>query len=143
MNGASARILVVEDDVRNIFALSSVLEPKGAKVEIARNGREALEHLARSKAPGGAPVDLVLMDIMMPEMDGYEVIRRIRADARFRDLPLIAVTAKAMAEDRERCFNAGASDYLSKPVEKEELIAVLRTWVKRRKPRGSTPGTLA
>ena len=85
----------------------------------------------------------VLVDIMMPEMDGYEVIRRIRADARFRDLPLIAVTAKAMAEDRERCFNAGASDYLSKPVEKEELIAVLRTWVKRRKPRGSTPGTLA
>ena len=76
-------------------------------------------------------------------MDGYEVIRRIRADARFRDLPLIAVTAKAMAEDRERCFNAGASDYLSKPVEKEELIAVLRTWVKRRKPRGSTPGTPA
>ena len=76
-------------------------------------------------------------------MDGYEVMRRIRADARFRELPLIAVTAKAMAEDRERCFNAGASDYLSKPVEKEELIAVLRTWIKRRKPRGTAPGTPA
>src|SRR5690606_4977436 len=101
------RVLVVEDDVRNIFALSSVLEPRGAKVEIARNGREALEHLERD--PG---VDLVLMDIMMPEMDGLSAMREIRKRERFAKLPIIALTAKAMVDDRESCLAAGANDYI-------------------------------
>ena len=132
------RVAVIDDDIRNIFSMTALLEDHGIEVVSAESGAAGLALLNAQPE-----LAAVLVDIMMPEMDGYEVIRRIRADARFRDLPLIAVTAKAMAEDRERCFNAGASDYLSKPVEKEELIAVLRTWVKRRKPRGSTPGTPA
>ncbi|TAL20035.1 MAG: response regulator [Aquabacterium sp.] len=123
------RILVVEDDVRNIFALSSVLEPKGAKVEIARNGREALEHLARSKAPGGAPVDLVLMDIMMPEMDGLTAMREIRRQAEFQKLPIIALTAKAMKDDQEKCLSAGANDYIAKPLDVEKLLSLVRVWM--------------
>ncbi|MFC0340754.1 HAMP domain-containing protein [Paracoccus niistensis] len=126
------RVAVIDDDIRNIFSMTALLEDHGIEVVSAESGAAGLALL-------DAQPDLaaVLVDIMMPEMDGYEVMQRIRADARFRELPLIAVTAKAMAEDRERCFNAGASDYLSKPVEKEELIAVLRTWIKRRKPRGT------
>jgi CheY-like chemotaxis protein/CHASE3 domain sensor protein len=117
-------ILVVEDDVRNIFALSSVLEPKGARVTIARNGKEALSALEREAA-----VDLVLMDIMMPEMDGLEATRAIRKQAQFARLPIIALTAKAMKDDQERCLAAGANDYLAKPLDVEMLLSLLRVWM--------------
>ena len=119
------RVLVVEDDVRNVFALSSVLEVKGAVVEIARNGREALEHL-RSK-PG---VDLVLMDIMMPEMDGIEATKELRKDPRFAKLPIIALTAKAMSDDREKCLAAGANDYIAKPLDVDKLLSLARIWIR-------------
>ncbi len=118
------RILVVEDDVRNIFALSSVLEPRGAKVEIARNGREALERLRAQPA-----IDLVLMDIMMPEMDGIEATRRIRAQPQHAGLPIIALTAKAMADDREQCLAAGANDYIAKPLDIDKLLSLVRVWM--------------
>ncbi len=118
------RILVVEDDVRNIFALSSVLEPKGAKIEIARNGREALEHLAANPS-----IDLVLMDIMMPEMDGLAATREIRKNPRFDRLPIIALTAKAMADDRESCMAAGANDYIAKPLDVDKLLSLTRVWM--------------
>jgi signal transduction histidine kinase/CheY-like chemotaxis protein/CHASE3 domain sensor protein len=120
------RILVVEDDVRNIFALTSVLEPRGAVVEIARNGREALDHL-RAK-PG---VDLVLMDIMMPEMDGLEATRRLRADPQFAKLPIIALTAKAMIDDRDKCLAAGANDYIAKPLDVDKLLSLARVWIRK------------
>ncbi|TCW31770.1 response regulator [Gulbenkiania mobilis] len=117
-------ILVVDDDVRNIFALTSALEQKGAQVEIGRNGREALE-----KLDGGRPIDLVLMDIMMPEMDGYEAMRAIRKNPRLAKLPIIAVTAKAMKDDQERCLEAGANDYLAKPIELDRLLSLIRVWL--------------
>ena len=119
-------ILVVDDDMRSAFALSKVLTEKGLKVSIARSGQKALEMLAAAPA-----VDLVLMDIMMPEMDGYETMRRIRAQARFRTLPILALTAKAMKGDREKCIVAGASDYLSKPVDVDRLFSMLRVWLHR------------
>jgi CheY-like chemotaxis protein/CHASE3 domain sensor protein len=118
------RILIVEDDVRNVFALSSVLEPKGAKVTIARNGREALTALDREPN-----IDLVLMDVMMPEMDGLEATREIRKNPRFMRLPIIALTAKAMRDDHERCLAAGANDYLAKPLDIEMLLSLLRVWM--------------
>ena len=123
------RILVVEDDVRNIFALSRVLEPKGAKVEIARNGREALEVLSRSDDAGGNAIDLVLMDIMMPEMDGLTAIREIRKRPEWSELPIIALTAKAMKGDREKCLAAGASDYIAKPLDVDKLLSLVRIWM--------------
>jgi CheY-like chemotaxis protein len=123
------RILVVEDDVRNIFALSRVLEPKGAKVEIARNGREALEVLSRSDEAGGNAIDLVLMDMMMPEMDGLTAIREIRKRPEWGDLPIIALTAKAMKGDREKCLAAGASDYIAKPLDVDKLLSLVRIWM--------------
>jgi CheY-like chemotaxis protein/signal transduction histidine kinase len=116
------RVLLAEDDARNIFALSSVLEPLGVRMEIARNGREALQRLE------GQDIDLVLMDIMMPEMDGLEAMRQIRAQPRWSDLPIIALTAKAMPEDRERCLEAGANDYIAKPIDVERLISLCRVW---------------
>ncbi|RZI84594.1 MAG: response regulator [Rubrivivax sp.] len=125
------RVLVVEDDVRNIFALSSVLEPKGIKVEIARNGREALEALDRSTAPGAAAIDLVLMDIMMPEMDGFTAMREIRKQAQWGKLPIIALTAKAMKDDQEKCHAAGANDYIAKPLDVEKLLSLVRVWMPR------------
>ncbi|WP_377154878.1 response regulator [Roseateles sp. UC29_93] len=127
------RVLVVEDDVRNIFALSAVLEPKGVKVDIARNGREALERLsAPLQGPGAMPpVDLVLMDIMMPEMDGYTAMREIRARADLRRLPIIALTAKAMKDDQEKCMAAGANDYIAKPLDIEKLLSLVRVWMPR------------
>ncbi|MBA2673793.1 response regulator, partial [Ramlibacter sp.] len=118
------RILVVDDDVRNIFALTSALEHKGAEVEVARNGVEALQKLA-----GAAPVDMVLMDVMMPEMDGYTAMREIRRNPQWRKLPIIAVTAKAMKDDQERCLAAGANDYLAKPIELERLFSLMRVWM--------------
>ena len=120
------RILLVEDDVRNIFALSRVLEPKGAQVEIARNGLEALDHL--SKKPG---VDLVLMDIMMPEMDGFTAMREIRKNIEWTKLPIIALTAKAMRDDQEKCMEAGANDYVAKPIDVDKLLSLLRVWLPR------------
>jgi CheY-like chemotaxis protein/signal transduction histidine kinase len=120
------RILVVEDDVRNLFALSSVLEPRGARVEIARSGREALQRLEQ-----GPPPDLVLMDVMMPEMDGLTATREIRKRPDLRDLPIIAITAKAMRDDQERCLSAGASDYMPKPLDVDKLLSLCRVWMTR------------
>ncbi len=122
-------ILVVEDDVRNIFALSSVLEPTGARVQIARNGREALEQLAQAGSGGRPAVDLVLMDIMMPEMDGHTAMREIRKRPEWRRLPIIALTAKAMKDDQEKCLAAGASDYIAKPLDVEKLLSLVRVWM--------------
>jgi CheY-like chemotaxis protein len=119
------RILVVDDDMRNIFALTSALEHKGADVEVARNGVEALQKLGEN--PDG--IDLVLMDIMMPEMDGYTATREIRKNPRWQKLPIIAVTAKAMKEDQEKCLEAGANDYLAKPIELERLFSLMRVWM--------------
>ncbi|RZL65676.1 MAG: response regulator [Variovorax sp.] len=118
------RILLVDDDVRNIFALTSALEHRGAIVEIGRNGIEALDKLDRVP-----DIDLVLMDVMMPEMDGLEATRRLRQDKRFEKLPVIAVTAKAMKDDQEACLAAGASDYLAKPVDLDRLFSLLRVWM--------------
>ena len=123
------RILVVEDDVRNIFALSSVLEPKGAKIEIARNGKEALLALERSGESALAAVDLVLMDIMMPEMDGLTAMREIRKRPEWKKLPIIALTAKAMKDDQEKCLAAGANDYIAKPLDVEKLLSLVRVWM--------------
>ncbi len=117
-------ILVVEDDVRNVFALTSALEPKGIRVIIARNGKEALAAL-RSEAQ----IDLVLMDLMMPEMDGLEATREIRKNPNWAKLPVIALTAKAMSDDQERCLAAGANDYLAKPLDIEMLLSLLRVWM--------------
>jgi CheY-like chemotaxis protein len=123
------RILVVEDDVRNIFALSSLLEPKGIVVAIARNGREALDTLTRASQDTSATVDLVLMDIMMPEMDGLTAIREIRKRSEWRNLPIIALTAKAMRDDHEKCLAAGANDYIAKPLDVEKLLSLVRVWM--------------
>jgi CheY-like chemotaxis protein/CHASE3 domain sensor protein len=124
------RVLVAEDDVRNIFALTSVLEPKGVTVIIARNGREALTTLANCSRDG-APIDLVLMDIMMPEMDGLTAMREIRKDSRWKNLPIIALTAKAMADDQEKCLAAGANDYIAKPLDVEKLLSLVRVWMSK------------
>lgn len=117
-------VLLVDDDVRNIFALKNALEQRGARIEIARNGREAVEKVRSSPA-----IDLVLMDIMMPEMNGYEATREIRRDPRFKSLPIIAVTAKAMADDQEKCLEAGANDYLAKPIDLPKLLSLIRVWL--------------
>jgi signal transduction histidine kinase/CheY-like chemotaxis protein len=121
-------IMIVEDDVRNIFALTSLLEPKGIKLQIARNGREAIDTLA---SPQGrtSPVDLVLMDIMMPEMDGLTAMREIRKRPEWRKVPIIALTAKAMKDDQERCIAAGANDYIAKPLDVEKLLSLVRVWM--------------
>ncbi|MFC4274180.1 response regulator [Achromobacter aloeverae] len=118
------RILLVEDDVRNIFALSSVLEPLGAQIIVTRNGREALDFLARDSA-----VDVVLMDLMMPEMDGLTATREIRKQPALRDLPIIALTAKAMVDDRKNCLDAGANDYIAKPIDIDKLVSLCRVWM--------------
>jgi CheY-like chemotaxis protein len=123
------RVLVVEDDVRNIFALTSVLEPKGVTVVIARNGREALATLAGSSREPGASIDLVLMDIMMPEMDGLTAMREIRKQTEWKNLPIIALTAKAMSDDQEKCLAAGANDYIAKPLNVDKLLSLVRVWM--------------
>jgi CheY-like chemotaxis protein len=120
------KILIAEDDVRNVFALTAVLEPKGARVQIARNGREALAAL--ESAP---ETDLVLMDIMMPEMDGLEATRLLRKEPRFAKLPIIALTAKAMPDDRDRCLDAGANDYIAKPLDVDKLLSLARVWIRK------------
>jgi len=119
-------VLLVDDDARNIFALSSVLERRGINVLIATTGKEAIGILRSTPE-----VAIALMDIMMPEMDGYRTMQKIRNDAKLRRLPIIALTAKAMKGDREKCIAAGASDYLAKPVNTEQLLAALRMWLHR------------
>ncbi|WP_347906036.1 response regulator [Pseudomonas purpurea] len=118
------KVLLVDDDVRNIFALTSALEHKGAVVVIGRNGREAIEKLNEVE-----DIDLVLMDVMMPEMDGFEATIEIRKDPRWRKLPIIAVTAKAMKDDQERCLQAGSNDYLAKPIDLDRLFSLIRVWL--------------
>ena len=118
------KVLLVDDDVRNIFALTSALEQKGAIVVIGRNGREAIERLNEVD-----DIDLVLMDVMMPEMDGYEATVEIRKNPRWRKLPIIAVTAKAMKDDQERCLQAGSNDYLAKPIDLDRLFSLIRVWL--------------
>jgi signal transduction histidine kinase/CheY-like chemotaxis protein/HAMP domain-containing protein len=120
------KVLVVDDDARNIFALTSVLENLDMEVLGATNGRQAIETLQATP-----DLSAVLMDIMMPEMDGYETIRQIRGDQRFRTLPIVALTAKAMKGDREKCLEVGASDYIAKPVNTEQLLSLLRVWLHR------------
>jgi CheY-like chemotaxis protein len=120
------QVLIVDDDVRNIFALSSVLERRGMSVLTAGTGREAIETIE-----GTPELGIVLMDIMMPEMDGYETMQVIRQNPRFQRLPIIALTAKAMKGDREKCLEAGASEYLAKPVNTEQLLSALRMWLHR------------
>jgi CheY-like chemotaxis protein len=123
---AKRKVLIVDDDIRNIFALTSVLERYDMEVLAAETGRDAIATLER--LPG---IDIVLMDIMMPDMDGYETIRAIRRLPGFRDLPIVAVTAKAMKGDREKTLEAGAWDYLSKPVDTEQMLSVMRGWLYR------------
>jgi CheY-like chemotaxis protein/signal transduction histidine kinase len=123
------RVLIVEDDVRNVFALSSVLEPKGIAVSIARNGREALDVLARSRQEAAPRIDLVLMDIMMPEMDGLTAMREIRKRSEWKNLPIIALTAKAMTDDHDKSLAAGANDYIAKPLDVERLLSLVRVWM--------------
>jgi CheY-like chemotaxis protein len=118
--------LLVDDDARNIFALSSVLERRGMNVLTATNGSDAISIIEKE-----SKVAIVLMDIMMPGMDGYETMQAIRSDPAFRRLPIIALTAKAMKGDREKCLEAGASDYLAKPVNTEQLLTALRMWLHR------------
>jgi CheY-like chemotaxis protein len=120
------KVLVVDDDIRNIFALASVLERNKMEVICAENGKTAIELLQQH-----ADVDIVLMDIMMPEMDGLETMRRIRRFDQYERLPMIALTAKAMKGDREKCIEAGASDYVSKPVDTEQLLSLMRSWLYR------------
>ncbi|MBS0548701.1 MAG: response regulator, partial [Proteobacteria bacterium] len=125
------RILVVEDDVRNVYALTNVLEPRGAKVEIARNGQEALDILKKAAAAPDTRIDLVLMDVMMPVMDGLTATREIRANPDLKKLPIITLTAKAMPDDQQRCIDAGANDYMAKPLDVEKLLSLVRVWMPR------------
>jgi CheY-like chemotaxis protein/HAMP domain-containing protein len=118
------KVLLVDDDMRNIYALSASLEEWGCEIEIANNGQESLDALESHP-----DVDIVLMDIMMPEMDGYEAMTRIRAQDRFKKLPMLALTAKAMRDDRAKCIEAGANDYISKPVDTEKLQSLMRVWL--------------
>jgi CheY-like chemotaxis protein len=117
-------LLLAEDDVRNVFALTSVFEQQGVRLVVARNGHEAVQAVARHPE-----IDLVLMDIMMPEMDGLEAMRRIRAQPASAGLPIIALTAKAMADDRQQCLEAGANDYLAKPIDAQRLLSLCRVWM--------------
>lgn len=122
----SGRILLVDDDMRNIYALTSALEQHGMEVVFAENGMEGLQLLEQ-----GPPFDLVLMDIMMPKLDGYETIRAIRENKAYAELPIIALTAKAMKGDREKCIQAGANDYISKPIQLDQLLSLVRVWLYR------------
>ncbi|WP_448871775.1 response regulator [Desulfobulbus propionicus] len=119
------RILLVDDDMRNVFALTSVLEDSNMEVMVAKNGLECLEKLKEE----GDSIDCILMDIMMPQMDGYEAMRQIRKERKYAKLPIIALTAKAMKGDRDKCIEAGASDYLAKPVNTDKLLSMMKVWL--------------
>ena len=123
---AGKKVLIVDDDIRNIFAMTSLLEPHKMNILSAETGRGAIEILQNN-----GDIDVVLMDIMMPDMDGYDTMRAIRKLSKFRSLPIIALTAKAMKGDREKCIQAGASDYISKPVDTDQLLGLLRMWLYR------------
>ncbi len=123
------RILIVEDDVRNVYALTNILEPRGALVEIARNGEEALHKLEQSLGQSDGRIDLVLMDVMMPVMDGLTATRHIRKNPDLKKVPVIALTAKAMPDDQQRCIEAGANDYMAKPLDVEKLLSLVRVWM--------------
>ncbi|MGZ7080565.1 MAG: response regulator, partial [Thermoanaerobaculia bacterium] len=123
---AGKKALIVDDDMRNIYALTSLLERHKMNVMYAESGAEGIESL--QKTPD---IDVVLMDVMMPEMDGYEAMRRIRAMEAYKNLPMIALTAKAMKGDREKCMEAGASDYITKPIDAQQLVSLLRVWLYR------------
>jgi CheY-like chemotaxis protein len=118
------KVLVVDDDVRNIYAITSVLESNGMKVSFAENGKQAVDMLAKQ-----VDTDLILMDTMMPEMDGLEATSEIRKDESFAKLPIISLTAKAMKGDREKCLAAGASDYITKPVDPDKLLSMIYAWL--------------
>jgi CheY-like chemotaxis protein len=118
------KVLVIDDDIRNVFALTSTLEQRGMKVVFAENGREGIDRLLQH-----TNTDLILLDIMMPEMDGYETARAIRSMPRFEHLPIISLTAKAMKGDREKAIAAGASDYITKPVDVDQLVSMMRVWL--------------
>jgi signal transduction histidine kinase/DNA-binding response OmpR family regulator len=133
---AGAKILIVDDDIRNIYSLTSVLESYDVEVLHAERGRDGI--LILEQTPG---VDVALIDIMMPEMDGYETMQQIRSNPALVNLPLIAVTAKAMKGDRQKCLDAGASDYIAKPVDIELLLALLRVWIGKARSRGAGPGS--
>ncbi|MES2987744.1 MAG: response regulator [Pseudomonadota bacterium] len=124
------RILIVEDDVRNVYSLTNILEPRGANITIARNGQEGLDALEKRAGTPDA-IDLVLMDVMMPVMDGLDATRRIRKDSRWSKLPVIMLTAKAMPDDQERCLEAGANDYMAKPLDVDKLLSLVRVWMPR------------
>src|SRR5690606_6035843 len=124
---AGKKVLIVDDDIRNIFALTSLLERHKMEVVYAENGRDGIDFLEKA-----GDIDAVLMDVMMPGMDGYETTKAIRRMPAFEDLPIIAVTAKAMKGDREKCLAAGASDYITKPVNVDQLVSLLRVWINRR-----------
>lgn len=125
------RILVVEDDVRNVYAVTNIFEPRGAIVQIARNGKEALVALEKAQDNPAAKIDLILMDVMMPEMDGMTATREIRKNVQWKKLPIIMLTAKAMKDDQEKCLDAGANDYMAKPLDVEKLLSLARVWMPR------------
>jgi CheY-like chemotaxis protein len=129
---SGCRVLIVDDDVRNIFALTSILERHHIQVMHAENGRAGIDTLLQTPS-----IDLVLMDIMMPGMDGYETIRAVRELEPLRNLPIIAVTAKAMKGDREKCIDSGASDYIAKPVDLDQLFSLMRVWVHDRRQKAT------
>ncbi|MBE9563034.1 MAG: response regulator, partial [Proteobacteria bacterium] len=120
------KVLIVDDDERNIFALATILENRDAEVICGLNGKEALKLLEENN-----DIAIVLMDIMMPEMDGYEAIREIRKQPKYRNLPIIALTAKAMKDDKTKCIEAGANDYLAKPVDSDKLLSLMQVWLYR------------
>jgi CheY-like chemotaxis protein len=124
---AGKTALIVDDDMRNIYALTSLLERHKMNVLYAESGAEGIEQLRTHRQD----IDVVLMDVMMPEMDGYEAMRRVRDMEEFRNLPMIALTAKAMKGDREKCMDAGASDYITKPIDAQQLVSLLRVWLYR------------
>jgi CheY-like chemotaxis protein len=121
---AGSKVLLIDDDIRNIFALTSVLEQQGMIVMNAENGLDGIEMLKNNPE-----IDIILMDMMMPELDGYDTIRIVRGVERFKEVPIIGVSAKAMKGDREKCIEAGASDYISKPVNVDQLLSVMLAWL--------------
>ncbi len=125
------RILIVEDDVRNVYSLTSVLEPRGALTQIARNGQEALDALEAAESDPDKRIDLVLMDVMMPVMDGLAAARKIRANEAWSKLPILMLTAKAMPDDQRKCLEAGANDYMAKPIDVDKLLSLVRVWMPR------------